>query len=149
MLVEGGGFWCRDRVERFFAGAEIIWEFTNNGSVGAELTSSVFDFNDPGEGFFVWVIDLHGRLPEAGSARDGFTGTESLGIDGFSLESKGAVGQMAKAVAVEGVDRASINDVPEAEAREDFAVVGVQKEHEFIGCCFDHTLEHAGVASGW
>ena len=86
----------RDRVVGFLSGAVVVRILTNDGGVAARLARGVFHLHDAGEFLFVGIIDLHGRLPEAGLAGGGLAGLELFFGEAFGLEAQRAVGQAAE-----------------------------------------------------
>jgi hypothetical protein len=65
LFIEGGGVGGGDGVVGFFAGAEVVGVFADDGGVFDLLSGGVFDFDDAGEVVVVGVVDLHGGLEEA------------------------------------------------------------------------------------
>ena len=111
-LIGRAGVGCGDRIVGLVAGRPVLGKFAHDGAGGDVLAGGVFDFDDPGEGDFrVRIVHLHGGLPEAGFAGNGFALAELLRGEGFVFEAQRAVGQGAETTAEVFIDRAGEDEV--------------------------------------
>ena len=146
MLIERGGVWRGDWVVGFLAWAEVVGIFADDGGVLAELAGGVFDLDDAGEVLLVGVVHLHGGLPEAFFAGDGFTMGELLRGEVFMFETQRTIGQGTEAVVEVFVHRSGVDHVLVFHVGQDFAIAGVEEEAQFVAAGRHHALEHPGVS---
>ena len=134
-----------NRIVSFAAALVIHRVLADDCGAVTGLSRDVFGFDDARIVELVGIVDLQRRLPEAPPAEEGIALDQLVLHEALGLETERAVRQDSRAIVVEFVDGARVDEFLAAHELPDFAVAGIEQHHGPRACRQD-ALEHAGVA---